>query len=299
MKVRNVTIRCTNCPGKMEVVKQEPFYDCKNCGTKSFDIKSSSGEGGTVVMSRQAKAQSQNYSVDFEKSYDGQKIANFDMVLVAPRHLFRMPYSLHEKTALVSAVLEKSQVMTFTPKDAQPLGIELKPYVKTARPDSGRELLTRSLAWKMKQDQENMDQYQRASAEDAKKPKKDYAPVNFSHLGEKDFPIPIQKILKGLDDGKKRGLFVLITFLRSIGYTKEKTDVLVREWNVRNKVPLKEGYIRGQVEWHYKQRKNIMPPNYENDAFYKDLGVLDKKPNAKNPLSEMSRMNYGKTAPAK
>lgn len=292
MKVRNVVMRCTNCPGKLEVVKQEPYYFCKNCGTKSIDLRSM-GEGGTVVLTRQAKENSRQYSGDFEKTYAGQKIANFDMVLVAPRHLFRMPYSLHEKTALASAVLEKNQVMAFTPKDAQPMGIELKPYVKKAREDSGRELLTRALQWKEKQDKENMEQYQKASAEEAKKPKKDYAPVNYSHLGEKDFPMPIQKILKGLDDGKKRGLFVLITFLRSIGYQKEKTDLLVREWNKRNKQELKEGYIRSQVEWHYKQRKNIMPPNYDNEAFYKDLGVLDGKPKAKNPLSEMSSKARG------
>jgi hypothetical protein len=32
-----------------------------------------------------------------------------------------------------------------------------------------------------------------------------------------------------------------------------------------------------------------MPPNYANDSFYKDLGIIDKKPEAKNPLSEISR----------
>jgi hypothetical protein len=35
------------------------------------------------------------------------------------------------------------------------------------------------------------------------------------------------------------------------------------------------------------------PPNYENEAFYKDLGLLDEKPKTKNPIVDVLR-NVGK-----
>jgi len=50
-----------------------------------------------------------------------------------------------------------------------------------------------------------------------------------------------------------------------------------------------EGYIRSQIEWFMKQRKKILPPNYSNESFYRDLGILEKKPEAKNPIVEVLR----------
>lgn len=293
MKLTNRVLKCTNCPGVFRVTNKEPYFMCQKCGTKSVDLQQKSGEGGTVVLSRAAKEQSRQYSVDFEKTIAGEKVGEFDMVLVAPRHLFRMPYSLHEKTSLASVVIDKTQIAGFTPKDAQPLSVELKPYIKIPKPNCGTELLRRALEWKALQEAELMQQYNTAAQNSGNQrapvsKNKEYAQRDYSHLTERDFPQSIQKLLKGLDDGKKRGLFVLITFLRSIGWTKEKTDVVVRQWNEKNKVPLREGYVRSQVEWHYKQRKQILPPNYENDAFYKDIGIIDKRPNVKNPLSEIA-----------
>ena len=106
---------------------------------------------------------------------------------------------------------------------------------------------------------------------------------------EEMFPKPIKKLLKGLKDGKKRGLFVLITFLRSIGYSPEKINDIIKEWNKKNEPPLREGYIKTQIDWHIKQKRKILPPNYSNDAFYKDLGLLEGKVDVKNPLVEVLR----------
>jgi DNA-binding transcriptional ArsR family regulator len=103
------------------------------------------------------------------------------------------------------------------------------------------------------------------------------------------FPESIKKLLKGLKDGRKRGLFILITFFRSLNYTPEEINNRIREWNKLNPVPLKEGYVKSQIDWHLKQKRKILPPNYENDAFYKDLGIIDKRPDAKNPLVELKR----------
>ena len=54
-----------------------------------------------------------------------EKIAALDLVLVAPRHLFRMPYSLHEKTALASIVLDRISLASFSPRDADPMTVRM------------------------------------------------------------------------------------------------------------------------------------------------------------------------------
>lgn len=284
MKITNRVLRCTNCPGKLEIVKEEPYFVCEHCGTKSINTVNSE-DGNTIILSKSAKEQSRNYNANFEATIAGEKLGDFDLVLVAPRHLFRMPYSLHEKTCMASIVLEKNEVENFAPSHAQPMKIKLKPYIKQTKKECGTELLKKSLEWNAKK----MEYEKKSYETKAGQVKKEYSQKDYSHLTEKDFPEPIKKLLKGLEDGKKRGLFILLAFLRSIGYKKEQTDVLVREWNAKNKEPLKEGYIRSQVEWNYRQRKPIMPPNYANDAFYKDLGLIgNNKPKAKNPVSEVA-----------
>jgi len=103
------------------------------------------------------------------------------------------------------------------------------------------------------------------------------------------FPMPIKKLLKGLKDGKKRGLFILITFLRTLNFSPEYINNKTREWNKLNEPPLREGYLKSQIEWHIRQKRKILPPNYDNDSFYKDLGLIDKKQETKNPVVEAIR----------
>ena len=69
-----------------------------------------------------------------------------DIILVSPRHLFRMPYSLHEKTTLASVVIDKSQVSEFKTSDADPLRVRIKKFYpdaeeEEAREEAGEELL--------------------------------------------------------------------------------------------------------------------------------------------------------------
>ena len=116
-----------------------------------------------------------------------------------------------------------------------------------------------------------------------------HAEIDFKKIDERMFPSAIKKLLLGLEDGKKRGLFVLLTFLRSLNYPPVELNKKIREWNEKNQPPLKEGYVRSQIDWHLKQKKKILPPNYSNDAFYKDLGLLKEKPKTKNPLVDVAR----------
>jgi len=52
------------------------------------------------------------------KDFSAPKEVMPDLILVSPRHLFRCPYSLHEKTALASIVLTEEELAEFELKDA-------------------------------------------------------------------------------------------------------------------------------------------------------------------------------------
>ena len=71
---------------------------------------------------------SNEYVKDVEES---EKVIP-DMILVSPRHLFRAPYSLHEKTALASVVLNKEDLKNFHPRDADPMKVVVRNFI----PDS-------------------------------------------------------------------------------------------------------------------------------------------------------------------
>ena len=87
-------------------------------------------------------------------------------------------------------------------------------------------------------------------------------------------------------DGKKRSLFILINFFRSLGMEMEPLEEKLTEWNKLNKPALKKGYIDAQLIWHSKH-KPVLPPNFNNDV-YKEIGVFQPdiiSRKVKNPVS--------------
>jgi len=272
IKTEKRKLKCLNkkCTGFLEIENEKEYYYCENCKdeNKKFDLNSD------------------KHPENFEKvkGVSAEKVADLDLVLVAPRHLFRAPYSLHEKTSLASVVLKKEEIDKFNPKDASPLNVKVREFMPKSEEEEGRQLLTAALEWKKNSSADEEKAIER------KYKNKEFEKVDFSKINEGMFPEPIKKLLKGgLKDGKKRGLFILLTFLRSINYSPEYINNKIREWNKTNEPPLKEGYVKSQIEWHLKQKKQILPPNYNNQGFYKDMGLLDEKPDAKNPISEIAR----------
>ncbi|PIN93747.1 hypothetical protein COU54_01810 [Candidatus Pacearchaeota archaeon CG10_big_fil_rev_8_21_14_0_10_31_24] len=285
MVVTKRKLRCVNegCFGLLEVSKSEPYYYCEYCKISNMN-PSQRDESKTIVYAKDFK-QADNQGDSFMVGIAGNKLAGLDTVLVSPRHLFRMPYSLHEKTALCSRVLFKEELENFSPKMADPLSSPIRKFLPDNKSGEGTRLLDSALSWKKKHQSEE------EVFEKKKYVKKDFD-VNLEGINENMFPQSIKILLKGLQDGKKRGLFVLITFLKSLNYSYEYVNLEVREWNKRNEHPLKEGYIKSQVDWHFKQKRKILPPNYDNENFYKDLGLIKDKPKAKNPLVEVMRNLY-------
>ncbi len=272
IKLTKRRLKCLNsgCAGVLEIVDSKEYY---------YSEYDKDPENANLQLD------SIRHPEHFEKveGVSAEKIASLDLVLVAPRHLFRMPYSLHEKTSLASVVLGKEEIDSFSPSDAKPLNVRIIKFMPDNIEGEAKKLLATAIEWKRERTKHD------ESTENRKYSNKSYENVEITGVTEDMFPMPIKKLLKGLKDGKKRGLFILITFLRTLNFSPEYINNKTREWNKLNEPPLREGYLKSQIEWHIRQKRKILPPNYDNDSFYKDLGLIDKKQETKNPVVEAIR----------
>ena len=103
-------------------------------------------------------------------------------------------------------------------------------------------------------------------------------------------------LLEGVkQDGRKRALFILLGFFKSLGVDEDGIEKRIYEWNEKNYNPLKKGYVQSQLNW-YRRMPVRMPPNF-NNPIYKDLGVdkhdeLSKQ--VKNPVAYSVKMFFKK-----
>ncbi len=210
-----------------------------------------------------------------------------DLVLVAPRHLFRMPYSLHEKTALSSVVLNPEDLEDFQLTDANPMKLlpsDVRDFTPPSEEGEASELLLQAMDWYRENNPEDNIQSDYKSIT--------FKPIKIDSIKEENFPPCIRNILKGLSDGKKRSLFVLINFFRSVGMDKDELEKRIYEWNAKNEVQLRAGYVQTQLSWAYR-KKPIMPPNCRE--FYQGIGVCqpdDFCKLIKNPVNYLVRKSF-------
>jgi hypothetical protein len=217
----------------------------------------------------------------YVKDYKVSEEVMPDLVLVSPRHLFRMPYSLHEKTALASVVVYPEKLSSFQLKDADPLKIQIKPYMPECREGEAQELLTQALDW-----------FKDKTPQKEEHKVSEFKPIQIKNISDKNFPPSIKQILLGVKDGKKRALFILINFFRSIGMEKDELEKRIFEWNKKNETPLPEGYLTAQLTWSYRN-KIVPPPNFDKD-YYKGIGIIptEEEMRLKNPVNYMARKSF-------
>ncbi len=210
------------------------------------------------------------------------KFLEIDTVLLASRHLYRMPYSLHEKSGLVSLPILPEKILPFQKEWAKPENIK-EPLLlfldRTAvQGESAKRLLLQAWDFNAKMPKE-LDQKKSHSFEE----------ITFhSPLGEEFFPPCMRRIAQGLEDGKKRGVFCLMNFLGKVGWSKPQIEEYLLRWNrEKNREPLREVYIRGQLN-HFIAGERL-PPNCDNGAYYKDIGIAcspdDHCKKLKNPVN--------------
>jgi len=120
--------------------------------------------------------------------------------------------------------------------------------------------------------------------------------VQFEEIAEKVpqemFPPCIKIIEKGMQDGKKRAVFILINFLTRVGWSYDDIEEYLKKWNANNLEPLREVNLLGQVRYHKQKQKKVLPPNCDNQNYYTGLGCC--KPDGlckriKNPVTYVRR----------
>ncbi len=187
-----------------------------------------------------------------------------DTILLSSRHMYRMPYSMHEKSGLVSIPVAAGEILEFDKESASPEKAavsEIKFLDRSkARPsDEVKDFFTRAFDATFREPE-------------PERKEKEYD-VPAEAVPEKFFPPCIQKLLLGVEDGRKRALFILINFLGSCGWSYEAMEARLTEWNKLNKQPIHPTYFLGQLRYHKQHRKKILPPNCDNAAYYTDLRV--------------------------
>jgi len=221
------------------------------------------------------------------------KVIEIDTILISSRHLFRMPYSLNEKSGLVSVPISKEKIMQFQRHWGKP---------NLVKPDFNKnfEFLKYNEMYKKDADilliKAYEDDYTEIVAQHIPQKKIEQAFEIKGEVAIKDFPQTINYILKtSFEDGRKRAIFVLLCFLYSIKWEKESIEQIIIEWNNKQEKPLKKNYWCAQISWFEALDKKISPPNFDNDNYYSGIGVPDDlvkkdesvfnyKPKIKNPL---------------
>ena len=216
------------------------------------------------------------YVENGEKKFNPESILKMDTLLISPRHLYRMPYSLHEKSGLVSTPLNPEKVLLFRKEFAIPKNVRISKHVFLSRDSAEKDEAKRLML-------EAFDFHVKEESSPGKKDWNFEAPQNA--LPEELFPPCIKKILNGLEDGKKRALFVLLNYFTSIGWSYDMIEKRLREWNSKNKDQIREVYLLGQLRYHKQVQKKILPPNcpkrIENvpvagqQNYYKELGICN------------------------
>lgn len=213
---------------------------------------------------------------------DPFKIVELDTVLISPRHLFRMPYSLNKNSFLVSLPLKASELEGFRKESADPVKHEIKVrnrFLDSAEANEADMLVAEVIDW--------------ASKKKVREERKAVFRERITEAVPRElFPPCMKNILEGLPDGKKRSVFILSTFLRSVKWGWQDIEKEISEWNQKNRPPLKENYVRGQLRWHKSQKREILPPGCQLTGWYESFGVC--KPdswcggpakNVKNPVN--------------
>jgi len=255
-----------NCGFTEPLIQESEVYTCKRCNS-IMSVLDPRREDGTI-----------NEIYEF----DPFTVIEVDTILIAHRHLYRMPYSFHEKSEKVSVPILAKEVLGLksTKEWAEADRVNFSvPFLdrNAAREGEATKLLTEAFDFNPNiDDEENQEKKEYTIPEEA--------------LPEDFFPPCIKAMLAGLKDGRKRALFTLINFLRGSGWSIEQIEDTIIDWNKRNEEPLREVEIKGRIRYE-KTKKEPLPP-HNCKRYYQDFGVC--KPDefcdrVKNPLQYAKR----------
>lgn len=193
------------------------------------------------------------------KGKDPYAYIDIDIGVFSSRHMFRLPYCLHTKTWLVSLPIKPSRIMGFDKRDAEPGAVEVKDKFLERDVGDASKLVRSALFWCANEEKEEPEY-------------REFKPVGAA-VSPENFPPCIKKILEGLEDGKKRSVFVLTTFLLNLGWGAEEVKKLLLEWNRKNPEPIGENFLLYTLRDQLRRKRVLMCPNCESDNYYQSYGV--------------------------
>lgn len=282
---------CENCESKYDTDKTTDYIECQKC---------------KKIIKNKQMISLRSKNLKYCDCKDTNTITKFnflnlidiDTILISSRHLYRGVYSFHEKSGLVSAPFNPEKIDKFKKKFCHPDNLKISKYRfldrKNAIPNEAEKLFIKAYAEhdknqsKIVQKEQNIYQ---TSTQPEFEEIEDEIPKEF-------FPPCMTLGLKGLEDGKKRFLFSLINFLSMTGYNYERIYEIIKEWNNNNLENLRETNLLGQFNYAKQNKKKILPPNCDNDAYYKELGICQPDnicQKIKNPVNYAKRkQKFGK-----
>jgi hypothetical protein len=200
---------------------------------------------------------------EFIEKFDSSIVLELDSVLISSRHLYRMVYSLHEKSGLVSVPVDIDKILEFEKDDASPEKVVVGDIkfldVSQAQANEAKKLI-----------QEAFDDEPLIEAEEVDVDKEYVIPK--SAVPQELFPPCMRRILSvQMEDGKKRALFSLVNFLDCLGWGYEDIRRMVNKWNAGQDDPMREVYLNGQLAAYKGKKKHMLPHNCK--SYYEDLRV--------------------------
>ena len=279
---------CSECSKEIkEIKKPEKEFICKKCGSsvKNSDADFIKCEKCGVLMEKieDKKSLCECGSNRSCSTFNPLSIIDVDTLLISSRHLYRTPYSLHEKSKLVSRPFNPEKVLKFEKKYAEPKNVKISKWRfldrEKVKKNEAKELAIKALEFMGKKEELQEKDFE-----------KEYEDIG--EIPEHLFPPCVKKMAGGLKDGRKRSLFILTNFLTSCGWGYDKIEKFLRECNKKNDERLREVLIVGKIRYHKQKKKKILPPNCANKMYYADMGVC--KPDnlcskIRNPVSYSRR----------
>ena len=206
-----------------------------------------------------------------------KELVDIDTILISSRHLYRSSYSFNEKSGLVSIPIRPERVEKFTKTEAKPENVRISKHRfldrEKAVKGEAKRLFEDSFDFTFDEREYMKKEFEEQRKEIANHKRNYEADELAEAIPIEYFPPCMHNVLKGLKDGKKRSLFIMVNFLTSVGWGYEEIEKLIIEWNKKNENDLKEGIIKNHIRYHKQNKKKVLPPNCDNKAYYVDIGI--------------------------
>ncbi|MFH1210615.1 MAG: hypothetical protein V1645_01745, partial [archaeon] len=195
---------CPKCGGSDYVEFRGGIYACSKCPNT---LMNKTGKGINMQMMECPICKKREY----ETRFNPFAILSIDTVLISNRHMFRMPYSYHEKSGLISIPIRKEDVLNFKREWAKMENVKIEnDFLNLEKESDASQLIVESFDWWTKMEKNKPEKKEGGERE--------YEELKEA-IAEENFPPCIKLLAKGVSqDGRKRALFILINFLQNVGW---------------------------------------------------------------------------------